>query len=190
MATRYGDAHGWGDISPAKRIATAQLEVQAAMSPISPMPSPRQLRLLELRAAGATLAETAPLSPANPAITTGSDDLDALLGGGVETGRVTEIKGSLAAMLHVCCALAVTTQLPEAAPPNIAESQAPRFYGLKLFGGANGKVMIIDTLGTFLDGRETLHAVCRRFDLDEEAVLDSVMHTSNPRPHLDSQADL
>ena len=124
-------------------------------------------------AEGATLEETAPLSPSDPAITTGSDDLDMLLGGGIQPGKVTEIKGTPGAMLHVCCALAVTTQLPEAAPPNI-DSQAPRFYGLKLFGGANGKVMIIDALGTFLDGRKTLGAVCRRFELDEEAVLDNI----------------
>ena len=177
MASRYGDASGWGDISPVKRAA---LRV-----PISPIPSPRQLRALEELADSPSAGSTAYGNANEPAaatgkhavvITTGSDELDTLLGGGVETGVVTEIRGSSQAMLHLVCALSVTTQLPEA--PAEAPHQVPgRLYGMKLFGGANGKVMVIDTQGDYLDGRSCIYAVCQRFSLDPEAVLDNITYT-------------
>ena len=175
MASRYGDALGWGDISPVKRTV---LEQRALRAPISPIPSPRQLRALEEFAHSPLAGVTDVTSTPNSAvvITTGSDELDTLLGGGVETGAVTEIRCSAQAMLHLVCALSVTTQLPEAAPG--APQHVPgRLYGMKLFGGANGKVMVIDTRGDYLDGRSFIYAVCHRFSLDPEAVLENITYT-------------
>ena len=87
-------------------------------------------------------------------ITTGCDELDELLGGGgLETGKVTEISGHPDTMLRLCHALCVTTQLPMVATARADSSTSAdvgRHYGLKVFGGANGKVMVIDALGTFL----------------------------------------
>ena len=189
MASRYGDALGWGDISPVKRTALEQAPPALELvPPISPIPSPRQLRALEdfvtqSPAEGGSLADRFDVVGSSAApprssvvITTGSDELDTLLGGGIETGVVTEVRGSARAMLHLSCALSVTTQLPEAAPT--ATQCAPgRLYGMKLFGGANGKVMVIDTRGDFLDGRSSIYAVSHRFGLDPEAVLDNITYT-------------
>lgn len=87
-------------------------------------------------------------------ITTGCEELDDMLGGGgLETGKITEVWGHPLSMLRLCHTLCVTTQLPMAAmgTADSTDSKTPgRHYGLKVFGGANGKVMIIDTLGTFL----------------------------------------
>jgi len=64
-------------------------------------------------------------------ITTGSSDLDTLLGGGIETGSLTEIFGEFRTgktqMMHT---LAVTSQRPLD------------------HGGAEGRVIYIDTEGT------------------------------------------
>eukprot|EP01043_Picozoa_sp_COSAG02_P045984 COSAG02_NODE_4259_length_5577_cov_12.639102_4_plen_144_part_00 len=80
-------------------------------------------------------------------ITTGCKDLDDLLGGGgVETGKVTEISGHPLTMLRLCHALCVTTQLPIVATANAAVTDAAadvytpgRHYGLKVFGGGKWK---------------------------------------------------
>lgn len=65
-------------------------------------------------------------------ITTGSPVLDQLLGGGIETMSITEAFGQFRTgktqLAHTLC---VTTQLP------------------KQKGGGNGKVIYIDTEGTF-----------------------------------------
>ena len=87
-------------------------------------------------------------------ITTGCDELDDLLGGGgLQTGQVTEISGHPVTMLRLCHALCVTTQLPMVATAradSTSSTDVGRHYGLKVFGGANGKVIMIDALGTFL----------------------------------------
>ncbi|XP_074603989.1 DNA repair protein RAD51 homolog 1-like [Brevipalpus obovatus] len=65
-------------------------------------------------------------------ISTGSQQLDQLLGGGFETGSITEIFGEFrTGKSQICHALAVNCQLP-------VEQ-----------GGAEGKAMYIDTEGTF-----------------------------------------
>jgi len=88
-------------------------------------------------------------------ITTGSKDLDKLLGGGIETGSITEIFGEFrTGKTQLCHTLAVTCQLP------IAQ------------GGGEGKCMYIDTEGTFRP--ERLLAVAERFGLNGEEVLDNV----------------
>lgn len=65
-------------------------------------------------------------------LTSGSRELDKLLGGGIETGSITEVFGEFrTGKTQLCHTLAVTCQLPV--------SQ----------GGGEGKCLYIDTEGTF-----------------------------------------
>lgn len=90
-------------------------------------------------------------------ITTGSRELDKLLGGGIETGSITEIFGEFrTGKTQICHTLAVTCQLPTSK------------------GGAEGKCMYIDTEGTFRP--ERLLAIAERFGLTSEEVLDNVAY--------------
>ncbi|KAF9889192.1 hypothetical protein FE257_007505 [Aspergillus nanangensis] len=90
-------------------------------------------------------------------ITTGSKQLDTLLGGGIETGSITEIFGEFrTGKSQICHTLAVTCQLP---------------FDL---GGGEGKCLYIDTEGTFRPVR--LLAVAQRYGLVGEEVLDNVAY--------------
>ncbi|KAJ3388871.1 recombinase rad51 [Entophlyctis sp. JEL0112] len=94
-------------------------------------------------------------------IGTGSKELDQLLGGtsnclgGIETGGITEIFGEFrTGKTQLCHTLAVMAQLPTN------------------MGGGEGRVMYIDTEGTFRP--ERLLATAERFGLNGEEVLDNV----------------
>ncbi|RZC32862.1 DNA repair protein RAD51 -like 1 [Asbolus verrucosus] len=88
-------------------------------------------------------------------LTTGSKELDKLLGGGIETGSITEIFGEFrTGKTQICHTLAVTCQLP-------IES-----------GGGEGKCLYIDTEGTFRP--ERLLAVAERYKMAGQEVLDNV----------------
>jgi DNA repair protein RAD51 len=90
-------------------------------------------------------------------LTTGSRDLDALLGGGVETGSITELYGEFrCGKTQNCLTLCVTCQLPMSD------------------GGAEGKAMYIDTEGTFRP--ERLKSIALRFGMDPEQALDNVSY--------------
>ncbi|KAI0734458.1 Rad51-domain-containing protein [Fomitopsis betulina] len=90
-------------------------------------------------------------------ITTGSKNLDALLGGGIETGSITELFGEFrTGKSQICHTLAVTCQLPVD------------------MGGGEGKCLYIDTEGTFRPVR--LLAVAERLGLNGEEVLDNVAY--------------
>ncbi|TLS28534.1 hypothetical protein PpBr36_00403 [Pyricularia pennisetigena] len=90
-------------------------------------------------------------------ITTGSKNLDTMLGGGIETGSVTELFGEFrTGKSQICHTLAVTCQLP---------------FDM---GGGEGKCLYIDTEGTFRPVR--LLAVANRFGLSGEEVLDNVAY--------------
>lgn len=90
-------------------------------------------------------------------LTTGSRELDKLLGGGLETGSITEVFGEFrTGKTQLCNTLAVTCQLPV--------SQ----------GGGEGKCLYIDTEGTFRP--ERLLAVAERFKLNGNDVLDNVAY--------------
>ncbi|KAF7320053.1 DNA repair protein RAD51-like protein [Mycena kentingensis (nom. inval.)] len=90
-------------------------------------------------------------------ITTGSKQLDALLGGGIETGGITEMFGEFrTGKSQLCHTLAVTCQLPVS------------------MGGGEGKCLYIDTEGTFRP--ERLLAVAERYGLAGEEVLDNVAY--------------
>ncbi|KAJ1971453.1 recombinase rad51 [Dimargaris xerosporica] len=90
-------------------------------------------------------------------ISTGSKDLDQLLGGGIETGSITEIFGEFrTGKSQLCHTLAVTCQLPSE------------------MGGGEGKCIYIDTEGTFRPNR--LLSIAARYGLDGDEVLDNVVY--------------
>ncbi|KAI9017350.1 recombinase rad51 [Gaertneriomyces sp. JEL0708] len=90
-------------------------------------------------------------------LTTGSKELDKLLGGGIETGSITEIFGEFrTGKTQLSHTLAVTCQLPTQ------------------MGGGEGKCLYIDTEGTFRP--ERLLAVAERYGLSGEEVLDNVAY--------------
>lgn len=88
-------------------------------------------------------------------VTTGSREVDKLLGGGIETGSITELFGEFrTGKSQLCHTLCVTCQLP------ISQ------------GGAEGMALYIDTEGTFRP--ERLVAVAERYKLDPQDVLANV----------------
>ncbi|KAF0268650.1 DNA repair protein HuRAD51 [Hanseniaspora uvarum DSM 2768] len=90
-------------------------------------------------------------------ITTGSQNLDALLGGGIETGAITELYGEFrTGKSQLCHTLAITCQLP------------------LNYGGAEGKCLYIDTEGTFRP--ERLTEIAKRYDIDPELALNNVAY--------------
>ncbi|KAL7422948.1 RecA recombinase Rhp51 [Cryptotrichosporon argae] len=90
-------------------------------------------------------------------ITTGSVGLDTILGGGIETGAITELFGEFrTGKSQICHTLAVTCQLPVS------------------MGGGEGKCLYIDTEGTFRPTR--MLAVAERYGLNGEEVLDNVAY--------------
>ena len=80
-------------------------------------------------------------------ITSGSKELDTLLGGGFESDSITELFGEFrTGKTQICHTLCVTCQLP------------------KSDGGGEGKAIYIDTEGTFRP--EKLALIAERFGLD------------------------
>ncbi|XP_058872391.1 meiotic recombination protein DMC1/LIM15 homolog [Acipenser ruthenus] len=90
-------------------------------------------------------------------ISTGSQEFDKLLGGGVESMAITEAFGEFRTgktqLSHTLC---VTAQLPGAA------------------GYSGGKIIFIDTENTFRPDR--LKDIADRFNVDQDAVLDNVLY--------------
>jgi DNA repair protein RAD51 len=90
-------------------------------------------------------------------LTTGSSELDKILGGGIETGSMTELFGEFrTGKSQLCHTLAVTCQLP-----------------MDQMGG-EGKCLYIDTEGTFRP--ERLAEIATRFGMNPEDVLDNVSY--------------
>ncbi|OHT10898.1 Meiotic recombination protein DMC1 like protein [Tritrichomonas foetus] len=90
-------------------------------------------------------------------ITTGSSELDKLLGGGIESMSITEVFGEFrTGKTQLCHTLCVTSQLP------INQ------------GGGAGKVVYIDTEGTFRP--ERIPTIAARFGVDPNEVLDNILY--------------
>lgn len=90
-------------------------------------------------------------------LTTGSKQLDTLLGGGIETGSITEVFGEFrTGKSQLCHTLAVTCQLPID------------------MGGGEGKCLYIDTEGTFRPSR--LVSIAQRYGLEPNDCLDNVAY--------------
>ncbi|MGQ9720571.1 MAG: DNA repair and recombination protein RadA [Candidatus Jordarchaeum sp.] len=90
-------------------------------------------------------------------ITTGTKNLDQLLGGGIETRGITEFFGEFrTGKTQICHQLSVTVQLPEER------------------GGLNGDAVYIDTEGTFRP--ERLVQIATRLELEPQEVLKRVVY--------------
>ncbi|KAK8842554.1 Meiotic recombination protein dmc1 [Tritrichomonas musculus] len=90
-------------------------------------------------------------------VSTGSSELDKLLGGGIETMGITEVFGEFrTGKTQLCHTLCVTSQLP------INQ------------GGGSGKVVFIDTEGTFRP--ERIPAIATRFGVDPNDILDNILY--------------
>lgn len=88
-------------------------------------------------------------------LTTGSSKLDELLGGGIETGSITEIFGEFrTGKTQLCHTLCVTSQFPTD------------------LGGGCGCALYIDTEGTFRP--ERIVQICDRFGMDANDALDNI----------------
>ncbi|KAG0062348.1 recombinase rad51 [Linnemannia elongata] len=86
-------------------------------------------------------------------LTTGSGELDKLLGGGIETGAITELFGEFrTGKSQLCHMLALPVSM----------------------SGGEGKCLYIDTEGTFRP--ERLLAISERYNLNGEEVLDNVAY--------------
>ncbi|CAM0135781.1 unnamed protein product [Umbelopsis sp. WA50703] len=90
-------------------------------------------------------------------ISTGSSELDKVLGGGIETGSITEIFGEFrTGKSQICHTIAVTCQLPVD------------------MGGGEGKCLYIDTEGTFRPSR--VLSVAQRYALNGDETLDNIAY--------------
>lgn len=90
-------------------------------------------------------------------LSTGSKQLDTLLGGGIETGAITELFGEFrTGKSQICHTIAVLAQLPID------------------MGGGEGKCLYIDTEGTFRPQR--LIPIAQRFGLEPQYALDNVAY--------------
>lgn len=89
--------------------------------------------------------------------TTGSSELNRILGGGFQTGKITEVYGPFksgkTALAHT---ISVTIQLPEKK------------------GGLNGAVAYVDSENTF--SKEKIKRIAKRFGLSPKDVLSKIFH--------------
>lgn len=87
-------------------------------------------------------------------ISTGSAALDEILGGGIETGALTEIYGEYrCGKTQLCCTLCVTSQINDKIP---------------------GKAIYIDTEGSFRPKR--IRDIADRFQLDGDQILANIVY--------------
>lgn len=90
-------------------------------------------------------------------ITTGSSELNRILGGGVSSGKITEVFGPFkSGKTNLAHTLSVTVQLPESK------------------GGLEGSAVYIDTENTF--SMEKIKRIAKRFDSDPNEVLSRIFH--------------
>jgi DNA repair protein RadA len=90
-------------------------------------------------------------------ITTGSKNIDKLLGGGIETQAMTEFIGEFGAgKSQISMQLCITSQQPTEQ------------------GGLGGKVLFIDTEGTF--SPERIHSIATAKGLDANKVLENIIY--------------
>ncbi|MFW9930228.1 MAG: DNA repair and recombination protein RadA, partial [Candidatus Thorarchaeota archaeon] len=107
-------------------------------------------------------------------ITTGSNELNKILGGGIATGKLTEVFGPFkSGKTNLGHTIAVTIQLP------------------KKEGGLGAAVAYIDTENTF--SREKVTRISRRFGLDSNKVLSQIfqarIYSSDHQAQMISKAE-
>lgn len=90
-------------------------------------------------------------------ITTGSSELNKILGGGFQTGKLTEVYGPFkSGKTNLAHTISVTSQLPEKK------------------GGINTSVAYVDTENTF--SKEKIKRIAKRFGLDPNETLSRIFH--------------
>jgi len=90
-------------------------------------------------------------------ITTGSSELNRILGGGFQTGKLTEVYGPFkSGKTNLAHTIAVTIQLP------------------RKQGGLGAAVAYIDTENTF--SKEKIKRIAKRFGLDPKKILSQIFH--------------
>ncbi len=90
-------------------------------------------------------------------ITTGSSELNRILGGGMQTGKLTEVYGPFkSGKTNLAHTIAVTIQMP------------------KSRGGLDGSVAYVDTENTF--SKEKIKRIAKRFELKPSQVLSKIYH--------------
>lgn len=90
-------------------------------------------------------------------ITTGSMELNRILGGGIPTGKLTEVFGPFkSGKTNLAHTISVTVQLSEK------------------FGGLGGAVAYVDSENTF--SKEKIKRIAQRFKLDHKKVLSKIHH--------------
>ncbi|KAI3402987.1 hypothetical protein KGF56_004240 [Candida oxycetoniae] len=90
-------------------------------------------------------------------VTTGSKQLDSILGGGIPSMSITEVFGEFrCGKTQLCHTLCVTAQLP------------------KDLGGGEGRVAYIDTEGTFRP--ERIKSIAERFEVDPDSCLENISY--------------
>ena len=90
-------------------------------------------------------------------VTTGCAELDQILGGGVESGSITELYGEWrTGKTQLCLTLCVTSFLP------------------REVRGGEGRALFLDTEGTFRP--ERLQPIAARFELDHDFVMENVVY--------------
>ncbi|TFG12070.1 MAG: DNA repair and recombination protein RadA, partial [Promethearchaeota archaeon] len=90
-------------------------------------------------------------------ITTGSSELNRILGGGFQTGKLTEVDGPFkSGKTNLAHTIAVSIQLP------------------KKRGGLESAVVYIDTENTF--SKEKIKRIAKRFELNPSEVLSKIYH--------------
>jgi DNA repair protein RadA len=91
-------------------------------------------------------------------LTMGSSNLNKLLVGGIETQAITEFVGEFGSgKSQACMKLSITTQLPQAD------------------GGLEGKVLFVDTEGTFAPQR--IHQMATAVGLEPEKILEGIYYS-------------
>lgn len=89
-------------------------------------------------------------------LTLGCDNLNKLLGGGMETQAITEFVGEFGSgKSQICMKLSITAQLPQTE------------------GGLEGKVLFIDTEGTF--SAERVYQIAQAMQLQPEKMLEGIL---------------
>lgn len=138
-------------------IAVANISELASVAGI-PLPTAHRIVSKARELLGLTLKTALDLKKERgtlPKIVTGSKRLDELLGGGVETGTVTEFFGEYGTgKTQLCMQLSVNVQLP------------------KDKGGLNAKVIYIDAEGTFR--WERIEAMAKAVGLDPDKAMANI----------------
>ena len=150
-------AGGYNTVESVAHATLRKLQEVKGISEQKAMQLKQKIKDNELVAIGFTTASARMLADKDKIyLSTGSSTLDSLLGGGIETGSLTEVFGEFrTGKTQLCHTLCVTCQ-------RTLDS-----------GGGEGKAIFVDTEGTFRPSKLAL--IAERFGMDPEEVLSNVV---------------